>query len=145
MKIKQTLLTMILAVSIATVGVWTQSVAAAPTNPNQADHQDAQAEKQCGGVKTSIITCTQTGDSTGTKDNGAWALLILAMNILTAGIGILAVGGIAYGAALYASSADKPEQAKQGMTFIKNVVIGLAAYGLMYVVLNFLIPGGIFN
>jgi hypothetical protein len=31
------------------------------------------------------------------------------------------------------------------MTFIKNVVIGLAAYGLMYVILNFLIPGGIFN
>jgi hypothetical protein len=145
MKIKQTILTMMLAISIVSTGVWTQSVSAEPANPTQADHQDAQAEKQCGGAKTAIITCTQTGDSKGTKDNGAWALLILAMNIMTAGIGILAVGGIAYGAALYASSADKPEQAKQGMTFIKNVVIGLAAYGLMYVILNFLIPGGIFN
>jgi hypothetical protein len=69
----------------------------------------------------------------------------MAMNILTAGVGILAVGGIAYGAALYASSADKPEQAKQGMTFIKNVVTGLVAYGLMFILLNFLIPGGIFK
>lgn len=98
----------------------------------------------CGGAKTSIIGCTQGGGST-TSDNGVWALLILTLQILTAGVGIAAVGGIAYGAALYASSSDKPEQAKQGMTFIKNVVIGLVAYGLMYVVLNFLIPGGIFT
>lgn len=146
MKIKQTITTMILAVGFVTgAGLFTQSAYAAPENPNQADYQDAKAEKQCGGAPTSIITCEETDQGTGTTDNGAWYLLILALQIMTAGVGILAVGGIAYGAALYASSSDKPEQAKQGMTFIKNVVIGLAAYGLMYVILNFLIPGGIFN
>jgi hypothetical protein len=102
------------------------------------------ASADCGGAKTSIINCTQ-GPGTGTTDNGVWALLMLVLNIMTAGVGILAVGGIAYGSVLYASSADKPEQAKQGMDFIRNVVIGLVAYGLMFILLNFLIPGGIFN
>jgi hypothetical protein len=102
------------------------------------------AQECCGGAETSIIRCSQ-GAGTTTESNGVWALLMIALNILTAGIGIAAVGGIAYGAALYASSSDKPEQAKAGITFIKNVVIGLVAYGLMFVLLNFLIPGGIFN
>ena len=114
--------------------------------PSHADYQDSgggAGGKECGGAKTSIIQCSQNG--TGTTDNGAWYLLILTLQIMTAGVGILAVGGIAYGAALYASSADKPDQAKQGITYIRNVIIGLAAYGLMYVILNFLIPGGIFS
>lgn len=138
---------MVFGVSIATGALAYAQPAYANHTPNHADQQDAEAmaNKQCGGAKTSIITCTQTEKSTGTQDNGVWALLLLAMNIMTAGVGILAVGGIAYGAALYASASDKPEQAKQGMTYIKNVVIGLAAYGLMYVLLNFLIPGGIFK
>lgn len=99
---------------------------------------------KCGGAETSIIDCPDENGKT-TTDNGVWHLLILALNIMTAGVGILAVAGIAYGSALYASSADKPEQAKQGITYIKNVVIGLIAYGLMFVVLNFLIPGGAFE
>lgn len=99
---------------------------------------------ECGGATTSIIDCDDKNGKT-TKENGVWHLLIMALNIMTAGVGILAVGGIAYGAALYASSSDKPEQAKQGMTHIKNVVIGLVAYGLMFILLNFLIPGGIFT
>ena len=130
MKIKQTIIGMAYVVSI-TLGL----SAYVPT---------AAAEQKCGGATTSIISCNETNGKT-TKENGVWALLMIALNIMTAGVGILAVGGIAYGAALYASSADKPEQAKQGMTFIKNVVIGLVAYGLMFIILNFLIPGGIFN
>jgi hypothetical protein len=146
MKIKQIITTMIFGVGI-TAGtlLYTQPTYANNPSPNQADNTDAKTGKQCGGAETSIITCNQTDQSTGTTDNGVWALLLMAMNILTAGVGILAVGGIAYGAALYASSADKPEQAKQGMTFIKNVVTGLVAYGLMFILLNFLIPGGIFK
>lgn len=145
MKIKQTVI-FVAAISIILGGVFFgQSVQAAPpTNPTQADQQDASKVNGCGGAETSIIKCSEGSGGT-TTDNGVWALLMLALNIMTAGVGILAVGSIAYGAALYSSSADKPEQAKQGMTYIKNVVIGLVAYGLMYVLLNFLIPGGIFS
>lgn len=124
--------------------IYAPSVNAAGPCP---EGKTATADKPCcGGAQTSIISCSQgTGSGSDIKSGGVWALLLLTLNILTAGVGILAVGGIAYGAALYASSADKPEQAKQGMTYIKNVVIGLIAYGLMFIILNFLIPGGIFK
>ncbi|HET8884019.1 MAG TPA: hypothetical protein VFM68_00935 [Candidatus Saccharimonadales bacterium] len=129
MKIKQTMIAAAIALTSATGMLFYANTANAAT---------------CGGVKTSIISCSQ-GKGTSTTNNGVWGLLILTLNIMTAGVGILAVGGIAYGAALYASSGDKPEQAKQGMQFIKNVVIGLVAYGLMFLILNFIIPGGIFT
>jgi hypothetical protein len=102
----------------------------------------------CGGAKTSIIGGTVCN---GAVKNGAgsqsaiWAVLLFVLNIMTAGVGILAVGGVVYGSILYASAGSKADQAKKGIETITNVVLGVAAYGLMYLVLNFLIPGGIFQ
>jgi hypothetical protein len=154
------------------MGVFTGALAyspvtqAAPTTPNQADNQDAQpigngsmnpspnavdnqnaqtggkGGSTCGGAQVAILSCNKDAGTTA-KENGVWALLVMALQILTAAVGIVAVGGIAYGAALYASSGDKPDQAKKGMEYIRNVIIGLVAYGLMFILLNFLIPGGI--
>jgi hypothetical protein len=101
---------------------------------------------QCGGVEeTAIIKCSQNNEGTDPKNNGVWGVMLIALNILTAGVGIAAVGGIVYGSILYTSAGDSSEQIKKAKEIIKNVVIGLAAYGLMYMVLNFLIPGGIFD
>ncbi len=99
----------------------------------------------CGGVKTAILQCDQTGKGTSAKDSGIWGILLIGLNILTGGIGIAAVGGIVYGAILYTSAGDRADQVKKAVSVITNVVIGLAAYGLMYILLNFLIPGGIFS
>lgn len=137
MKIKQTILSFALLLGVATV------VVPAPASVSAAC--DEKTSKCCAGVQVAILSCDNNVGNTSAKDSGVWKLMILILNIMTAGVGILAVGGIAYGAALYASSSDKPEQAKQGMTYIKNVVIGLVAYGLMFILLNFLIPGGIFT
>lgn len=101
--------------------------------------------KCCGGVKTSIISGNLCGDDSGDlKNNSVYKLLIGALNILTAAIGVAAVGGIGYGALLYTTAQNSPEQTKRAISIITNVVIGIVAYGLMYVLLNFLIPGGIF-
>jgi amino acid transporter len=85
------------------------------------------------------------GIITGAQDTGAWGLLVFAIKIMTAGVGILAVGGIAWGAILYASASDSAEQTKKAKDIIRNVVIGVICYALMYLVLNFLIPGGVFS
>lgn len=129
MNIKQKLLYILIAIGIVSAG-WLAS----PT---------AQAAK-CAGVNTSIISC-KDGDNKKVEDSGVWSLLLLTLNIMTAGIGILAVGGIVYGSVLYTSAGDKAEQTKKAIGIITNVVIGIIAYGLMYLVLNFLIPGGIFS
>lgn len=131
MKIKQTLLAFALGVTGA-VGVL-------------AGPHTVMAATTCGGVDTAIIKCdADNSDKKDLNDNGVWALLLMVLNIMTAGIGIVAVGGIVYGAILYTTAEDKADQVKQATNIITNVVIGLVLYALMWVGLNFLVPGGVF-
>jgi hypothetical protein len=97
----------------------------------------------CGGVRTSIIGGEICGDNQG--DSVIFNLLVWVLRILTAGVGIAAVGGIAYGALLYTTAEGKPDQTKKAIGIITNVVIGIAAYAMMAILLNFLIPGGVFG
>jgi len=138
MKLKQKVMVMVVAAfSIMSIGAVTAPIAAA----------------NCGDIPTSIIGGTvcdgmdnnNKDPKTSTQTNGVWKLLILVLNIMTAGVGILGVAGIVYGSVLYTTASDKAEQTKKAIGIITNVVIGIIAYGLMYIGLNFLIPGGIFT
>ena len=111
-----------------------------PADPNPANPGAA----GCAGVETSIIKC-DADNSGDLENNGVWALLLLVINILTAGVGIVAVGGIVYGAILYTSAGDKADQVKKAIGVITNVVIGVVAYFAMFALLQFIIPGGIFK
>ena len=101
------------------------------------------APPSCGGVTTAVLSCpsgvqTKTGTSNAIID-----LLSVGLQILTVGVGIVAVGGLIYGGILYASAASSPDKVKKAVDVIKNVIVGLVAYLFMYVFLNFLIPGGV--
>lgn len=100
---------------------------------------------KCAGVDTSIIQCDTKKGSDDIEDNGVWQLLLIAIRILTAGVGVVAVGGFVYAAILYASAEDKADQVKEAKGIMTNVVIGLILFALMYSLLEFLIPGGIFS
>lgn len=99
----------------------------------------------CGGVETSIISCGGSKDAKDVEDTGLWGILLMAINILTAGVGVLALAGIVYGAILWTSAGGSPEQIKKARTVFTNVVIGVVAFGGMYALLNFIVPGGVFN
>jgi len=98
----------------------------------------------CAGVDTAIIKC-DAKSSDGTDNNGVWALLLMAINILTAGVGIAAVGGIIYGSIMYTTAGDNEGQVKQAKEIIRNVIIGIIAYVAMYALLQFIVPGGVFD
>lgn len=99
---------------------------------------------ECAGVKTSILECPGANNSSkNISDNAIWKLLVQALQILAVGVGIAAVGGIVYAAILYASADDRADQTKKAKEIIFNVCYGIAAFLLMYAILNFLIPGGI--
>ncbi len=134
MKIKQTIRNLVLGgLLLIPVGV----VALTPLSANAAE---------CGGVQTAILSCSQKGgDNAQVKDTGLWGLLILAINILSAGVGVLAVAGFVYGGILYTSAGGSPEQVKKARTVFTNVIIGVIAFGGMFALLNFIVPGGIFN
>ncbi len=97
---------------------------------------------ECSILPKDICGSADNGDL---QNSGVWKILLLVLNILTAGIGIVAVGALAFAGFLYASAADDQAKVKQAKDMIRNVAIGIVAYGLMYVGLQFLIPGGIFK
>lgn len=125
MKIKQTLVILALIVGLVVLFMGPSVYAADCNNDGVED--------------TSILPCGPDG-----KDN-IWGLLRIVVNTLTAGIGIVAVAGVIYGAILYTSAGGSMEQIKQAKMIIYNVAIGLVTYAFMYSFLNFLIPGGLFN
>lgn len=123
-------------------GVLTFAVA---TPPLVSAECDPATEKCCGSVQTSIIQCDQTGTGTDIRNSGIWGILLLVINILTAGVGVAAVAGIIYASILYTSSGGEIDKTKKAMTIISDIVIGVVAYALMYAALNFLVPGGLFT
>lgn len=106
----------------------------------------ASAAGKCGGVETAIISCNENSDKpTSVEQTGVWGLLNLIIKIMIAGVGVLALVGFVYGAVLYTSAGGNPEQVKKARTIINNVIIGVIAFGLMFTLLNFIVPGGVFN
>ena len=103
----------------------------------------AQGNKGCE-TDTAIISCENVSGSSGVEGTGLWSLLITAINLLSIGVGVLAIGGIVYASILYTSAGGSQEQVKKAIGIITNIVIGVIAYALMFTGLNFLIPGGLF-
>jgi len=127
MKIKQTILAIVVLLGLGFIFTPVITVNAA----------------KCG-TETIIIDCPEVTNNPNDSinKNGLWAVLLQAINILTAGVGIAAIGGIVYGSISYTSAAGNAEQAKKAITIIKDVVLGLIAYIFMFALLNFIIPGG---
>ncbi len=134
MNIKQTIRTLVLG------GLLLIPVAAVVLSPVGVD------AAKCGNVETSLISCDQNSEKPGSvEETGVWGLLILVINIMTAGVGVLALVGFIYGAILWTSAGGSPEQIKKARTVFTNVVIGVIAFGGMFTLLNFIVPGGVFN
>lgn len=79
------------------------------------------------------------------KGCGVYTIINLVINILTWGIGIAAILGIAISGILYLTAKGNQEQVVKSKRRIVEIVIGLAAYAVLYVALGFLLPGGNFN
>ena len=93
----------------------------------------------CNGVNTSVdFSCDATTDPVS-------AIAITVINFLAIGVGIAVVGGIVFGAIRYTSANGNASQAQQGIQIITGAIIGLVVFIFMYAILNFLIPGGVFN
>jgi hypothetical protein len=101
---------------------------------------------KCGGIDTAVISCdTNKENPKKVEDTGVWGILIVTINIMTGGVGVLALAGLIYGAILYSSAGGSPEQVKKARTVFTNVVVGVVAFGGMFVLLNFLVPGVVFR
>lgn len=100
---------------------------------------------ECGVLPKEVCEKADSGDAKDVKGTGVWKLLLFVLNIMTAGVILLAIAGVVYGSVLYTSAGGNQEQVKKARTVITNVVIGVLLFVLMFGLANWLIPGGVFN
>ena len=100
----------------------------------------------CNGTKTYFDwgNCSQDVDG-DKKPDTILSLLINIFNWLAIGVTIAVIGGIIYGGFMYATSAGDTSKTKNAVGIIRNAIIALILYFAMWSVLNWLIPGGLFN
>ena len=129
---KQKLLIALL--SIGTIGIAT---VAAPMSAEGLD---------CSVLPDSICSSAEDGGDNGdVSGTGTWKLLIWVLNIMIALVGLAATGAVIYAGILYASAGGSSDKIAKAKTIITNTAIGIVTFGLMYMALNWLIPGGIFS
>lgn len=98
------------------------------------------SSKDCpDGVKTAMFGCVKDDG----KGEPVFKLLGMVINIMTFGIGSLAVFGIVFSGFQYASARDNEAQVKKAKERITNIVIGLVVYAVAYAVISWLLPGGL--
>lgn len=78
-------------------------------------------------------------------NSGIIGLVTSIFNILSVGVGLAAVISIIIGGVIYATSGANPENAKKGIKQIQNAGIALVLFAGFWAIMNFLIPGGLFN
>lgn len=113
-----------------------------PSNPTQPGAvPDLGSPKECGDVSTAYVGCNAQANPNSIEQTTVWALLTIILNILLALMGIIAVAGVIYGSILYTSAQGNMQQIQQAKSIIRNVLIGLVLYVLLYAILQYLIPG----
>jgi hypothetical protein len=65
--------------------------------------------------------------------------------LLSGIVGLAVVISIIYGAIQYSASGGDPQRASAGKNRIRNALIGLVAYLLLFALMQFIVPGGFFN
>ena len=101
-------------------------------------------EGGCDGVKTSVLG--ENGCMEGTDDGSAiFSVLNIILTVLTYGVGIAGTVGIVIVGVQYMTAKDNAGQMAAAKTRLIAIVIGLAAYAVMWGFLQWLLPGGIFG
>ena len=94
-----------------------------------------------GSVDTNFFGPLQEDD----EGCGVYMVLNTIIDILTYGIAIAATIGIAISGIVYLNSKGDQQRTLKAKRRIYEIVIGLAAYAVLYLALGFLLPGGNFN
>lgn len=95
---------------------------------------------ECAGVDTYFNwECGQHGG-----EDGFSQILLTVYNWMAAAVSIGVIIGILFGAIMYASAGGNEAQTKNAIAAIRNSVIALVLFFLMWSFLNFVTPGGFF-
>lgn len=97
-----------------------------------------------GEVETSILGgggCVQV-DGNG---EAIFNILNVVLNVMTAGVGILAIIGFVISGIQYLTARDNDGQIAKAKMRMLQIVIGLFVFATMWAILNWILPGGVFG
>lgn len=89
------------------------------------------------------LECSVLPDSVCNGD--IMSILKLGIRILSGGVGVVSVGAFVWAGVLYASAGDSADGVTKAKDMMKNTAIGLVVFGVMYLALEWLIPGGVWG
>lgn len=92
------------------------------------------------GVEAAILTGCADRATDDEKGDGIICILEFVVDILTVGVGILATIGLGVAGIQYLTAGGSEEQTRKAKRRIFEIVIGLAAYVLIYSILKFILP-----
>ena len=84
--------------------------------------------------------CSKAGEG-----EAVFELLKFVFDICVILVGIVAMCMFVWAGILYASGDANSNRVAQAKTIMTNTIVGIIAFGLMYLGLYWLIPGGVFN
>lgn len=79
------------------------------------------------------------------KGCGVYTILNLVIDVFSMGVGILGVIGISVVGLQYLTAKDNEQQATKAKRRMVEIIIGLVAYAVLYVGLQWLLPGAKLN
>jgi len=102
------------------------------------------------GVDGAIYKCTFPNDSAcqgviirvhcDDKGSGIYAIINIAVNILTAGVGIAATAGLIFAGFRYSQARDSAENVAGAKKMITNIIIGLVIWAVFFTLIKWLLP-----
>lgn len=93
---------------------------------------------QCGGANTAILECAD-------DEGGVWHVMMLVLDILTVGVGILGIVGISVAGVQIVTAGDNANQVKKAKSRLFQIIIGLGAYIVLFAFVQWIAPGGALN
>ncbi len=96
-----------------------------------------------GGGSSSECVKTAMFGAGGEYCDGVWGVLAIALNVMLVVAGAGGIIGIIVSGIQYATASGEPGQIMKAKKRIYEIVIGIVALGLMWVFLQWLIPGGV--
>ncbi len=119
-----------------------------PVKPEKGDDDEPDKEEAVDpgtlkpGKCTSIMGDSYCDDSGNAEDGGVMKVLKLILNIMTGGVVVAGTIGIVICGYLWLTARDNEQQMMKAKTRLIEVVIGLVAWVLMAVLLQFILPNG---
>lgn len=105
----------------------------------------AETAPSCSVLPQSVCAPATSSDTSDITQSSVFQVVIWVLRIMTGAVGIAAIGALIYAGMMYSSASGDSAQVSKAKTIITDTVIGLVAYGFMFIILNWLIPGGIFG